>query len=73
MAKKQTRRSISVRGSTYYRLREYCDGAGASMSDFIEQRIAEHLQTLGFQGTDVSRGCDGVREGTTPLPWKPSV
>ena len=51
MAKKQTRRSISVRGTTYYRLREYCDGLGVSMSDFVEQRIAEHMEAAGFRGT----------------------
>src|SRR5262245_728930 len=41
MSKKQTRRSISVRGVTYDRLREYCAGASISMSDFVEQRIAD--------------------------------
>lgn len=41
MAKKQTRRSISVRGVTYNQLRDYCAGVSISMSDFIEQRIAE--------------------------------
>ncbi len=45
MAKKQTRRSISVRGVTYERLRNYVAaasiGGGLSMSDFVEQRIAE--------------------------------
>lgn len=41
MSKKQSRRSISVRGTTYVRLRDYCAGAELSMSDFIEKRIAE--------------------------------
>ncbi len=41
MAKKQTRRSISVRGATYDQLRNYTASADLSMSDFIEQRIAE--------------------------------
>ena len=41
MAKKQTRRSISVRGVTYNQLRDHCAGASISMSDFIEQRIAD--------------------------------
>ena len=41
MAKVQTRRSISVRGSTYALLRDYCAGASLSMSDFVEQRIVE--------------------------------
>jgi hypothetical protein len=41
MAKRQTRRSISIRGTTYRRLREHCATTEISMSDFLEQRIAE--------------------------------
>ena len=41
MAKKQSRRSISVRGVTYNQLREYCGKAHISMSDFLEQRVAD--------------------------------
>jgi len=42
----QTRRSISVKGTTYAQLRDYCTGAGLSVSDFIEQRVAEYLAGL---------------------------
>jgi len=48
MAKKQTRRSISVRGVTYGQLREHCAGVGLSMSDFIEQRIADYFAEHGI-------------------------
>lgn len=45
MAKKQTRRSISVCGTTYGRLRDYVAaadlGGGLSMSSFVEDRIEE--------------------------------
>ncbi|MSP59353.1 MAG: hypothetical protein EXR72_03250 [Myxococcales bacterium] len=44
MSKKQTRRSISVRGTTYVRLKSYCEAASLSMSDFVEQRIAKYLE-----------------------------
>lgn len=40
MAKKQTRRSVSIRGTTYDRIRSYCELEGISMSEFVEQRIA---------------------------------
>jgi hypothetical protein len=40
MAKKQTRRSVSIRGTTYEQVREYCERHGLSMSEFMEQRIA---------------------------------
>ena len=40
MAKKQTRRSVSIRGSTYDQIRKYCERHGVSMSEFVEERIA---------------------------------
>lgn len=43
MAKKQTRRSISVAKSTYDLLKAHCDANGLSMSRFIEERAAEAL------------------------------
>jgi len=41
MAKKQTRRSVSIRGSTYELIRQYCEQTNQSMSEFVEERIAE--------------------------------
>lgn len=43
MAKKQTRRSISVSKNTYERLRTYCESNGISMSQFIERRVGDFL------------------------------
>ncbi len=40
MAKKQTRRSVSIRGSTYELVRQYCEQNDVSMSEFVEERIA---------------------------------
>lgn len=40
MAKKQTRRSVSIRGSTYDQIRRYCERHEMSMSEFVEERIA---------------------------------
>jgi hypothetical protein len=40
MAKKQTRRSVSIRGSTYEQIRKYCERNEISMSEFVEDRIA---------------------------------
>jgi hypothetical protein len=37
---KQTRRSISVRGTTYDTLRRYCVGSDRSMSDVVEELLA---------------------------------
>ena len=41
MAKKQTRRSVSIRGSTYEFIRQYCEQTDQSMSEFVEERISE--------------------------------
>lgn len=43
MAKKQTRRSISVSRGTYERLKAYCETNGISMSQFVERRVGDYL------------------------------
>lgn len=43
MAKRQTRRSISLKGITYQRLKELCDSQGLSLSGYIEGIVVEHL------------------------------
>ena len=47
MAKRQTRRSISVKGITYQRLKDYCDATGCSVSGYLEEIIAEKLDAAG--------------------------
>ena len=47
MAKRQTRRSISVKGITYQRLKDFCDGSGRSVSGYLEEIIAERLDAAG--------------------------
>jgi hypothetical protein len=43
MAKKQTRRSISVSRTTYERLKAFCEVNGISMSQFVESRVGDYL------------------------------
>lgn len=43
MAKRQTRRSISVKGITYQRLKNFCEAQNKSVSGYLEGIIAEHL------------------------------
>lgn len=57
MAKKQTRRSVSIRGSTYELIRQYCEQNSISMSEFVEERIAEFFG----QG----KSAEGEGEGKT--------
>jgi hypothetical protein len=54
MAKKQTRRSISVSRSTYERLKSYCDTQGISMSQFVESRVGDFLGRSDL-GADLGR------------------
>ena len=44
VAAKQTRRSISVRGTTYENLRRYCSEQDISMSEVVEEQIARLLE-----------------------------
>ena len=43
MAKKQTRRSISVSRTTYERLKSFCETNNISMSQFVETRVGDFL------------------------------
>ena len=43
MAKKQTRRSISVSRTTYERLKAFCEVNNISMSQFVETRVGDFL------------------------------
>ncbi len=45
--KRQTRRSLSLKGITYQRLKDYCDAEGRSVSGFMEDVIAEKLDAAG--------------------------
>lgn len=44
MAKSQTRRSISIKGETYQRLKEWCEKNNKTMSGAVEDQLAEFLQ-----------------------------
>jgi hypothetical protein len=43
MAKKQTRRSVSISKTTYERMKAYCETNALSMSEFVEMRIGDYL------------------------------
>ena len=55
MAKKQTRRSISVSRTTYERLKAFCEANNISMSQLVETRVNDFLG-------------DGVPATTTTIP-----
>lgn len=55
MASKQTRRSISVSGETYDRLKAYCDAHGCSMSGVCESQTIKFLDAQGVQPSTVKK------------------
>lgn len=62
MAKKQTRRSISVSRTTYERLKAFCEANNVSMSQFVETRVGDFL----------GEGATVAVIPTTPRPATPS-
>lgn len=44
---KSNRRSMSVKGITYQRLKNFCDRHGKSMSGYLEEKITEHMDDVG--------------------------
>ncbi len=56
MAKKQTRRSISVSRTTYERLKAFCEANNISMSQLVESRVNDFL------------GGDATAVPSTPRP-----
>ena len=63
MAKKQTRRSISVSRTTYERLKAFCESNNISMSQFVETRVGDFLGQTEGTTTVIP---------TTPRPAQPS-
>jgi hypothetical protein len=76
MAKRQTRRSISVSRSTYERLRAYCETNGISMSQFVEHRVGDFLgrsirRPAGQEAPMAIEGMGERREGVLAVPSAP--
>jgi hypothetical protein len=65
MAKKQTRRSISVSRTTYERLKAFCEANNISMSQLVETRVNDFLG----EGSAV---VPTTITGITPRPSMPS-
>src|SRR5262245_35452975 len=70
MAKKQTRRSISVSRNAYERLKAFCETSGISMSQFVESGINEKLDDAGAAPSAPTTGVAPVA-GFAPRPIAP--
>ena len=75
MAKKQTRRSISVSRTTYERLKAFCESNNISMSQFVETRVGDFLGGEGTTTVDIIRPTPPrpMTHGTGPAPAKPAT
>ena len=73
MAKKQTRRSISVSRTTYERLKAFCESNNISMSQFVETRVGDFLGNEGTTTVDVIRPTPPRPVTPGPLPAKPAA
>ncbi len=68
MAKKQTRRSISVSRLAYERLKSFCETSGISMSQFVESGINEKLDESGVSPTTSSNSTISTQMVSVPAP-----
>lgn len=56
MARKQTRRAISIKPETYTQVKAWCDAYKISMSSFVEERVADFFNGVQRTAEDVQRG-----------------
>jgi len=70
MAKKQTRRSISVSRGTYERLKSFCETNNISMSQFVETRVGDFL---GGDAPTTGPGPAMPPRAPTPTGGKPAA
>jgi hypothetical protein len=78
MAKKQTRRSISVSRTTYERLKAFCETNNISMSQLVETRVNDFLgpdDVAGAPGmiqiASASAGVGAANAGAVVMPNMP--
>lgn len=82
MSKNQTRRSISVRGETYKRLKAFCQAEGKSMSGVIEDLVTDFLSSASTKWDGdaptppveiKSAPIQSYNDDTRPPPTKPEA
>jgi hypothetical protein len=72
MAKKQTRRSISVSRNTYERLKAFCETNHISMSQFVETRVGDYLGDTDVTLSVASSASSMMTQVPAPRPLAPS-
>lgn len=72
MAKKQTRRSISVSRTTYERLKAFCEANSISMSQLVETRVNDFLGEGGTPEVGRPAPSHSDRLAERPAPARPA-
>lgn len=72
MAKKQTRRSISVSRTTYERLKAFCEANNISMSQLVETRVNDFLGEGSTTLTPRPTPPPAPPRPVAPMPPRPS-
>ena len=73
MAKKQTRRSISVSRTTYERLKAFCETNNISMSQFVETRVGDFLGSDTGTTSIIPAQPRPTAPAPGPMPAKPAM
>lgn len=73
MAKKQTRRSISVSRTTYERLKAFCDTNHISMSQLVETRVNDFLGASDFTPSATGPAVASAAPRSAPIPTSPRL
>jgi hypothetical protein len=75
MAKKQTRRSISVSRTTYERLKAFCEANNISMSQLVETRVNDFLGEGSVPTTTIIPASNPAPRPSSisPTPPRPSI
>jgi hypothetical protein len=61
MSKKQSRRSVSIRGSTYELIRKHCERNEVSMSEFVEEQVAKFFGNGGSRASEESKSSERLK------------
>jgi hypothetical protein len=73
MAKKQTRRSISVSRTTYERLKAFCETNNISMSQLVETRVNDFLGTSDVLPAPSAPSAHHVQAPFRPVTPRPAM
>ncbi len=73
MAKKQTRRSISVSRTTYERLKAFCEANNISMSQLVETRVNDFLGSGPLPEAPAAPSPSAMTFGSVPRPASVAV